>query len=142
MNILIRIQPQKTLHVSIQDVAKMLGISPKKIVRIENWANVLFVHRRDIGGQFISYRRLRNWKNAVAMMINSCYKHKRLKIIWRAICNDRRKFAKQYRDDFYDFVSDAFLKQWNKIFKIEWARFRAQRNKPGYRSEEQDDFRW
>ena len=127
VNLLIRIQPHKTFHVSIQDVAKLLGIPPKKIVRIENWANVLFVHRRDIGGQFVSYRRLRNWQNAVAMTMNNCFKHKRLKMLWRAICNDRRKFAKQYRDDFYDFVSDAFLNQWNKIFSKDREKFYAKR---------------
>ena len=142
MNILIRIQPQKTLKVSIQDVAKLLGISPKKIVRIENWANVLFVHRRDIGGQFISYRRLRNWKNAVAMTINNCYRRERLKVLWRVIYKDRMKYAKQYRDDFYAFVSDAFSKQWTKVFYKEHERFQARKNKPGYRSEEVDDFRW
>ena len=142
MNILIRIQPQKTLKVSIQDVAKLLGISPKKIVRIENWANVLFVHRRDIGGQFISYRRLRNWKNAVAMTINNCYRRERLKVLWRAIYKDSEKYAKQYQDGCVAFLRKVFAKQWTKVFYKEHERFQARKNKPGYRSEEQDDFRW
>jgi hypothetical protein len=41
-------------------------------VRVECLAYVLFVHRTDKGGQFISYRRLQHWLNAVAYQIQNC----------------------------------------------------------------------
>lgn len=38
-------------------------------MRIENWAYILFVHRRDRGGQFISYRRLAHWIRRITRRI-------------------------------------------------------------------------
>ena len=111
MNLFARIQPQKTFHITIKNVAKLLGIPPKMIVRIEKWEYVLFVHRRDIGGQFISYRRLKNWQNAVAMKIKSCCKRGPLLKLWFAIQNDRKKYAKQYQEAYSDFVQRAWLKR-------------------------------
>ena len=115
MNIFARIQPQKTFHITIKNVAKLLGIPPKVIVRIEKWPYVLFVHRRDIGGQFISYRRLKNWQNAIAMKIQTCNKHKKLLALWVSIILDRKKYAKQYEDIYHTFVNKIFHQQWIKI---------------------------
>ena len=116
MNIFARIQPQKTFHITIKAVAKLLGISPKLILRIEKWSYVLFVHRRDIGGQFISYRKLRNWQNAIAMKIQTCHKQKKLLVLWVAIILDGKKYAKQYEAAYHNFVDNMFHQQWQKIF--------------------------
>ena len=115
MNLFSRIQPQKNFHITIKAVAKLLGIPPKVIVRIEKWDYVLFVHRRDIGGQFLSYRRLRNWQNAVAMKIRTCCKKGKLDMLWLTIENDRKKYAKQYKNAYANFVKRVWDEQWEKI---------------------------
>ena len=116
MNLFSRIQPQKTFHITIEAVAKLLGIPPQMILRIEKWDYVLFVHRRDIGGQFISYRKLRNWQNAIAFKIKNCSKFKKLLVLWLTIKNDEKKFAKQYDETFHTFVNKICHQQWNKLF--------------------------
>ena len=115
MNLFSRIQPQKTFHITIKAVAKLLKIPPKMIVRIEKWDYVLFVHRKDIGGQFVSYRRLRNWQNAVAMKIRTCGKKVKLDMLWLTIENDRKKYAKQYKNAYAKFVKRVWNEQWEKI---------------------------
>ena len=115
MNIFARIQPQQTFHITIKNVAKLLGIPPEMIARIEKWPYVLFVHRRDIGGQFISYRKLKNWQNAIAMKIQTCNKHKKLLALWVSIILDRKKYAKQYDGAYHTFVDKIFHQQWQKI---------------------------
>ena len=115
MNLFARIQPQKTFHITIKAVAKLLEISPKEIVRIEKWPYVLFVHRRDIGGQFISYRKLRNWQNAIDFKIKGCNRHKKLLRLWVTIILDRKKYAKQYEKAYSTFVEKTFQQQWIKI---------------------------
>ena len=115
MNLFHRIQPQKTFHITIKNVAKLLGIPPKIIVRIEKWPYVLFVHRRDIGGQFISYRKLKNWQNAVAIKIKTCYKKHKLDNLWLTIQNDSKKYAKQYKQAYHDFVEQVWNQQWDKL---------------------------
>ena len=115
MNLFERIKPQKTFHITIKAVAKLLGIPPKMIVRIEKWDYVLFVHRRDIGGQFVSYRKLRNWQNAVAIKIKTCYKKHKLDMLWLTIENDRKKYAKQYQQAYQNFVKEVCNQQWDKL---------------------------
>lgn len=117
MNLFNRIQPNKTFHITIEAVAKLLGIPPEMIVRIEPWEYVLFVHRRDIGGQFLSYRKLRNWQNAVASRIKNCYKQGKLLMLWLTIKIDSKKYAKQYGQDYHIFVERAFQQQWIKLLR-------------------------
>ena len=119
MNLFSRIQPQKTFHITIEAVAKLLEIPPEMIVRIEKWPYVLFVHRRDIGGQFISYRKLRNWQNAVAIKIKTCYKKPKLDMLWLTIENDRKKYAKQYQQAYKTFVKEVWTQQWDKLTQRE-----------------------
>ncbi len=64
-----RLQPAQKFRITINGIAKALKISKHLIVRIEIWAYVVFVHRTDKGGQFISYRQLHQWQNAVACKI-------------------------------------------------------------------------
>ena len=116
MNIFARIQPQKTFHITIKAVAKLLRIPPKMIVRIEKWDYVLFVHRRDIGGQFVSYRKLRNWQNVLAMKIKNCYKKAKLDTLWNAIEKDIKKYKKQYTKTDENILTEVWEQQWEKIF--------------------------
>ena len=116
MNIFARIQPQKTFHITIKAVAKLLRIPPKMIVRIEKWDYVLFVHRRDIGGQFVSYRKLRNWQNVLAMKIKNCYKKAKLDTLWNAIEKDIKKYKKQYTKTDENILTEVCDQQWEKIF--------------------------
>jgi hypothetical protein len=67
-----RIQPRQKFRVSVYAIARLLNIPKHKIVRVECWAYVVFVHHRDVGGQFISYRKLQQWLNAVACQIQNC----------------------------------------------------------------------
>ena len=122
MNIFARIQPQKTFHITIKAVAKLLGIPPKMILRIEKWEYVLFIHRSDIGGQFISYRKLRNWQNAIAFKIQNCRKYKKLLVLWLTIKSDAKKYAKQYDETYSTFVDKICHQQWNKLFYKNTAR--------------------
>jgi cytochrome P450 len=69
MTILFRRIKPCTFPITIDLIAKFLGIPKSMIVRIERWAYVLFVHRCDKGGQFISYRKLAMWIEAIASLI-------------------------------------------------------------------------
>ena len=66
-----RIKPHK-FPITIDLIAKFLKIPKSMIVRAECWAYVLFVHRCDKGGQFISYRKLAMWLEAVVSIIQTC----------------------------------------------------------------------
>lgn len=63
-----RIKPY-TFPITIDLIAKFLHIPKSTIVRAERWAYILFVHRRDKGGRFISYRQLKLWLEAVVCLI-------------------------------------------------------------------------
>jgi len=47
------------IQITIDLIAQFLGIPKSMILRAEPWAYIIFVHRRDKGGQFISYRKLK-----------------------------------------------------------------------------------
>ena len=66
MTILFRRIKPYTFPITLDLIAKFLHIPKSLIVRAECWAYVLFVHRRDKGGQFISYRKLAMWLKAIA----------------------------------------------------------------------------
>src|SRR4028119_2192963 len=91
-----RLQPRQKFRITISALAKhavrliaqLLKIPKHCIVRIECWAYVIFVHRTDKGGQFISYRRLQHWLNAVAYQIQKCSSCEQLRSLWLAIEDD------------------------------------------------------
>ena len=56
-NLFSRLQPPQKFRISIHAIAKLLKIPKRLILRIECWAYIVFVHRTDKGGQFISYRK-------------------------------------------------------------------------------------
>jgi hypothetical protein len=78
-NLFRRIKPH-SFPITLNLIAKFLGIPKSMIVRIESWAYVLFVHRCDKGGQFISYRKLALWIEAVVAII---HKSTNLEDLWQ-----------------------------------------------------------
>lgn len=71
MTILFRRIKPNSLPIPLELIAKFLGIPRSMIVKAQKWAYVLFVHRRDKGGQFISYRKLILWIEAIAKIIQN-----------------------------------------------------------------------
>jgi hypothetical protein len=83
---------------------------------------VVFVHRIDKGGQLLSYRKLRQWQNAVACQIQNCSTWQQLRSLWQAIEDDSKKHEKQYDDEHHPFRHHPFLckiwtKRWNTLWK-------------------------
>ena len=105
-----RIKPAQKFCITKRQLAKFLQISESLIVKIESWSYVLFVHRKDQGGQFISYRQLEQWKNAVACQLQKCTTRKQLEHLWNAIIFDHTKHNKQYADSILPFLEKIYLK--------------------------------
>ena len=113
------IQPNRHFYITIREIARLLRIPPQIILRIELWVRVIFIHRSDRGGQFISYRKLEKWKNAVACQIQKCTTHKQLDDLWDLIENDREKYSKQYKvEAFKAFIKKVWNRQWNKLSEV------------------------
>ncbi len=85
-------------------MAKLLRIPEGLIVKVRCWAYVVFVHRKDRGGQFISYRALEQWKNAIAHQIQKSPNLEELQRVGIAIKRDAEKYAKQYRQEAIEFL--------------------------------------
>lgn len=115
-NLFSRLQPPQKFRISIYAIAKLLKIPKRLILRIECWAYVVFVHRTDKGGQFISYRKLHQWQNAVACQIQNCINHQQLRQLWTAIANDYQKYSQQYDEGHYPFVCNIWLKSWDTLW--------------------------
>ncbi len=49
-----RLQSRQKFRITINGIAQLLKIPKHLIVRIECWAYIIFVHRTDKGGQFLS----------------------------------------------------------------------------------------
>ena len=106
-----RIQPSKKLRITVRSIAQMLKIPQNQIKRVESWANVVFVHRRDKGGQFLSYRRLQEWQNAIAHHIQTCPTLRELSQLKTSIQYDSRKFKKQYLQKTLDFLIEMCVER-------------------------------
>ncbi|MFS8120497.1 MAG: hypothetical protein ACMG55_18720 [Microcoleus sp.] len=113
-----RIQPSKKLRITVRSIAQMLKIRQNLIKRVESWANVVFVHRLDKGGQFISYRRLEEWQNAlakpskrIAHQIQTCPTLSQLSQLATSIRHDCRKFKKQYLQKTLDFLIEMCIER-------------------------------
>lgn len=91
-----RINPTQKFRITKRQIAKFLRIPSSLIVKIESWLYVVFVHRLDKGGQFISYRQLEQWKNAVACQLQKCSTTEQLQQLWNAIIFDHTKHKNQY----------------------------------------------
>ncbi|HEY9743778.1 MAG TPA: hypothetical protein V6C90_25100 [Coleofasciculaceae cyanobacterium] len=110
-----RLQPRQKFRITIGAIAQLLKIPKYLMVRIECWAYVIFVHRTDRGGQFISYRQLRQWQNAVACQIQNCSTWQQLRSLWLAIEEDRQKHNNQY-DEHYPFLCQIWTKHWDNLW--------------------------
>ena len=93
-----RIQPAQRFRINKCQIAKFLKTPESVIVKIESWLYVLFVHRADKGGRFISYRQMEQWKNACACQMQKCSNWEQLKHLWNAIQRDHAKHSEQYND--------------------------------------------
>ena len=116
-----RIQPRQTFQITIREIAQFLKIPQHLIVRVECWAYVVFVHRRDVGGQFISYRKLRHWQNAIACQIQKSSTWQQLQKIFSEIVEDSNKHFKQYEETTYQFIRQI----WNQRRREVLLRERA-----------------
>jgi len=106
-----RIQPSKKLRITVRSIARLLKIPQNLIKRVESWANVVFVHRRDRGGQFISYRRLEEWRNAIAHQIQTSPNLSELSQLATSIQQDSRQFKKQYCQKTLDFLRQMCIQR-------------------------------
>lgn len=111
-----RLQPAQKFRITVSCIAQLLKIPKHLIVRVECWAYVLFVHRTDKGGQFISYRQLRQWKNAVAYQIQNCSTWQQLRCLWLVIEKDCQQHKKQYDQEYHPCVCKIWTKRWDKLW--------------------------
>lgn len=110
-----RLQPAQKFRITAGAIAQLLKIPKHLIVRVECWAYIIFVHRSDKGGQFISYRRLKHWLNAVACQIQNCSTLQQLRQLWLTIEDDWNKHKKQYDEKSYPFLNQIWTKRWENI---------------------------
>jgi hypothetical protein len=108
-NLFCRINPAQKFRISKYQIAKLLQIPESLIVKIESWLYVVFVHRKDKGGQFISYRQLEQWKNALACQLQKCSTWEQLEHVWNAIKFDHTKHANQYVPSAMPFLEKIWL---------------------------------
>jgi dsDNA-specific endonuclease/ATPase MutS2 len=87
-----RLQPRQKFRITINGIAQLLKIPKHLIVRIECWAYIIFIHRGDKGGQFLSYRKLQQWQNAIACQIQNCSTCQELRSLWLEIEQDCKKY--------------------------------------------------
>ena len=100
-----RINPAQKFRITKHQIAKLLKIPQSLIVKIESWLYVVFVHRLDKGGQFISYRQIEQWKNAIACQLQKCLTQEQLQQIWTAVEFDHTKHQQQYADSILPFLT-------------------------------------
>lgn len=105
-----RINPAQKFRITKRQIAKLLRIPESLIVKIESWLYVVFVHRLDQGGQFISYRQMEQWKNAIACQLQKCSTQQQLQHLWNAIERDRTKHNSQYADSVLPFLKNIWAK--------------------------------
>jgi hypothetical protein len=87
-----------------------LRIPESLIVKIESWLYVIFVHRLDKGGQFISYRQMEQWKNAIACQLQKSSTQQQLQHLWNEIERDHTKHNSQYADSVLPFLKKIWEK--------------------------------
>jgi hypothetical protein len=108
-----RLQPAKKFRINLGAIAQLLKIPKHLILRVECWQYIVFIHRQDKGGQFISYRQLQHWLNATACQIQNCSTWQQLRKLWLAIEADYRQHKKQYGDEHYSLLCEIYTKRWD-----------------------------
>ena len=112
-----RIKPAQKFRITKRQIAKLLRIPESLIVKIESWLFVVFVHRTDKGGQFISYRQIEQWKNAVACQLQKCSTQEQLQHLWNSIIFDNTKHQQQYSDSVLPLLTIIWTKCQEIIYK-------------------------
>ena len=111
MTLLFRcLNPAQKFRITKHQIAKLLRIPESQIVKIESWLYIVFVHRLDRGGQFISYRQMEQWKNAIACQLQKCSTNQQLQHLWNAIAHDNTKHNQQYADSVLPFLKEIWTK--------------------------------
>jgi hypothetical protein len=111
-----KIKPYR-FPITLDLVAKFLGIPPSMIVRVERWHYVLFVHRRDKGGQFISYRKLVLWIAAIVYLIQKTTNFEDLWQLGLWIRQETKKF--EYANSTLEYLRNAWAKHRDFLRGIE-----------------------
>ncbi|NEP03345.1 MAG: hypothetical protein F6K58_32880 [Symploca sp. SIO2E9] len=112
-----RLQPSQKFRISVKAIAQLLNIPKHLIVRIECWKYIIFVHRRDCGGQFISYRKLQQWQNASACQIQKCSTWQQLRQLWIEIEIDYKQYNKQYDDQSHSSLCKIWEQYWDRLWQ-------------------------
>ena len=110
MTILFRRIRPVSFPITIDIIAKFLGIPQSAILRVENWSCVVFVHRSDRGGQFISYRKLAMWLEAIVTLIRNCHSLKQLKQVGLWIKQECIKF-KYYNELILEYLRSVWIER-------------------------------
>ncbi len=110
-----RIQPAQRFHLTPRYIAHMLRIPLSAIARIERWAYVLFVHRRDKGGQFISYRQLNRWMRTIAHMIQTSPTLEDLKQLGLWIKQESEKFEDRYSPNGLNYLRQLWAQRRDEL---------------------------
>ena len=108
-NLFHRINPAQNFRISKYQIAKLLQIPESLIIKIESWLYLVFVHRKDKGGQFISYRQLEQWKNALACYLQKCSTLEQLEHFWNVLRFDHTKHTNQYVPSVLPFLEKIWL---------------------------------
>ena len=108
MTILFRRIKPYSFPITLDLIAKFLGIPRSLIVNAQRWAYVLFVHRCDKGGQFISYRKLVMWIEAVVGLIQQSTNLEDLWQIGLWIKQESEKF--DYTKPVLEYLREAWAK--------------------------------
>jgi hypothetical protein len=111
-----RLQPAKKFRITLTGIAQLLKIPKRLIVRVECWAYVVFVHRTDRGGQFISYRQLQHWTRSLACQIQHCSTWQQLRSLRLAIEEDYKKHKPQYDEEHHQFLYKIWTKYWDALW--------------------------
>ena len=82
-----------TFVITTGQIARMLGIDPRRIVKWRKWRNVLWVHIEGRGGYFVSYRRLEQWITACSALIRRCRTKKVLEKLWALIEKEQERYS-------------------------------------------------
>ena len=113
-----RIQPAQRFHLTPRYIAHILKIPLSAIARIERWAYVLFVHRRDKGGQFISYRQLNRWMRTIAHMIQTSPTLEDLKQLGFWIKQESEKFEDRYSPNGLNYLRQLWAQRRDELRRL------------------------
>ena len=117
-----RIQPAQRFYLTPRYIAHVLKIPLSAIVRIERWAYVLFVHRRDKGGQFVSYRQLNRWIRTIARMIQTSPTLEDLEQLELWLKQESVKFEQRYSAIAREYLRQLWTERRNELMSLleEW----------------------